>query len=199
MTTLHLTGNYLSIINTLRTHMWTVNFQMFKLVLEKAEEPEIKCQHPLDHGKSKRVPEKTSTSALLTMPKPLTVWITRHCGKFWKRWEYQAPWPASWEICIQARKQQWEPVMEQWTIQNWERSTSGYILSSCLFNLHAQYIMGHAMLDESQSGIKFSGRNINKSRYADETTLMAESKGELCFRGRERASWRWKRGVKNLS
>ena len=46
-------------------------------------------QHPLDHGKSKRVPEKTSISALLTMPKPSTVWITINCGKFWKRWEYQ--------------------------------------------------------------------------------------------------------------
>ena len=73
-------------------------------------------------------------------------------------------------------------------IQNWERSTSGYILSPCLFNLYAVYIMEHAMLDESQSGIKFSGRNINKLTYADETTLMAERKGELCFRGRERAS-----------
>ena len=47
------------------------------------------CQHPLDYRKSKRVPEKTSISALLTMPKPLTVWITINCGKFFKRWEYQ--------------------------------------------------------------------------------------------------------------
>ena len=47
------------------------------------------CQHPLDHGKSKRISEKTSISALLTMPKPLTVWITINCGKFWKRWKYQ--------------------------------------------------------------------------------------------------------------
>ena len=44
--------------------------------------------------------QKTSTSALLTMPKPLTVWITVNCGKFWKRWEYQTTWPASWETCI---------------------------------------------------------------------------------------------------
>jgi len=49
---------------------------------------------------------KTSISALLTMPKPLTVWITTNCGKFWKRWEYQTIWPASWEICMQVRKQQ---------------------------------------------------------------------------------------------
>ena len=62
--------------------MRTVNVQMFKLVLEKAEEPEIKLPTLLGHGKSKRVPEKTSISALLTMPKPLTVWITVNCGKF---------------------------------------------------------------------------------------------------------------------
>ena len=56
-----------------------------KLGLEKAEEPEIKLQHPMDHRKSKRVPEKTSTSASLTTPKPLIVWITTNCGKFFKR------------------------------------------------------------------------------------------------------------------
>ena len=57
---------------------------MFKLDLENVEEPEIKLQHPLDHRKNKRVPEKTSISALLTVPKPLTVWITKNCGKFLK-------------------------------------------------------------------------------------------------------------------
>ena len=51
---------------------------------------------------------KTSISALFTMPKPLTVWITINCGKFWKRWEYQTTWPASWETYIQVRKQQLE-------------------------------------------------------------------------------------------
>ena len=50
--------------------------------------------------------QKTSISALLNMPKPLTVWITINCGKFWKRWEYQTTWPASWEMCMQVRKQQ---------------------------------------------------------------------------------------------
>ena len=58
---------------------------------------------------------KTSISALLTMPKPLTVWITINCGKFWKRWEYQTTWSASWEICMQVRKQQLELDMEQQT------------------------------------------------------------------------------------
>ena len=58
---------------------------------------------------------KTSISASLTMLKSLTVWITTTCGKFWKRWEYQTPWPASWEICMQIKKQQLEPDMEQLT------------------------------------------------------------------------------------
>ena len=60
-------------------------------------------------------PSTLSISALLTMPKPLTVWITINCGKFWKRWEYQTTWPAFWEICMQVRKQQLELDMEQWT------------------------------------------------------------------------------------
>ena len=58
---------------------------------------------------------KTSISALLTMPKPLTVWITINYGKFRKRWKYQTTWPASWEICMQVRKQQLELDMEQQT------------------------------------------------------------------------------------
>ena len=49
----------------------------------------------------------------LTMPKPLTAWITINCRKFWKRWEYQTTWPTSWETCMQVRKQQLEMDMEQ--------------------------------------------------------------------------------------
>ena len=58
---------------------------------------------------------KTSISALLTMPKPLTVWITINCGKFLKRWEYRTIWSASWETCMQVRKQQLELDVEQQT------------------------------------------------------------------------------------
>ena len=58
---------------------------------------------------------KTSTSALLTMPKHLTMCITINCGKFWKSWQYQTTWAASWEICMQVRKQQLELDMEQQT------------------------------------------------------------------------------------
>ena len=59
--------------------------------------------------------QKKSISALLTMPKPLTMWITINCGKFFKRWRYQTTWPASWETYMQVRKQQLELDMEQQT------------------------------------------------------------------------------------
>ena len=95
--------------------MWTMNFQMFKQVLEKAEEPETKLPTSAGSSKKQEGSRKTSISALLTMPKPLTVWITRNCGKFWKRWEYQTTWPASWETYVQVRKQQLELDMEQQT------------------------------------------------------------------------------------
>ena len=71
------------------------SFQMFKLVLEKAEEPEIKLPTSAGSWKKQDSFRKTSTSALLTMPKPLTVWITTNCGKFLKRQEYQTTLPAS--------------------------------------------------------------------------------------------------------
>ena len=93
----------------------TVNFKPFKLVLEKAEEPEIKFPTFTGSFKKQERSRKTSISALLTMPKPLTVWITINCGKFWKRWEYQTTWPASWETYMQVRKQQLELDMEQQT------------------------------------------------------------------------------------
>ena len=66
-----------------------MNFQMFKLDLEKAEEPEIKLPTSVGSSKKQESSRKTSTSALLTMPKPLTVWITTNSGKFLRKWEYQ--------------------------------------------------------------------------------------------------------------
>ena len=66
-----------------------MNFQMFKLVLEKAEEPEIKLPTSAGSSKNQESSRKTSISALLTMPKTLTVWITTNSGKFLKKWEYQ--------------------------------------------------------------------------------------------------------------
>ena len=74
--------------------------------------------------KKVRDPEKTSISALLIIPKPLIVWITTNCGKFWKRWEYQIIWLASWEICMQIKKQQLELDIEHMTGSNRKRSMS---------------------------------------------------------------------------
>ena len=91
------------------------NFQMFKLDLEKAEEPEIKL--PNIHwitGKAREF-HKNIYFCFIDMLKPLTVWITTNYGKFLKKWEYQTTWPASWEICVQVKKQQFELDMEQQT------------------------------------------------------------------------------------
>ena len=96
-------------------NMWTMNSQMFKLVLEKAEEPEIKLPTSAGSLKKQERSRKTSISSLLTMPKPLTVWITINCGKVFKRWAYQTTLPASWETYMQVRKQQLELDMEQQT------------------------------------------------------------------------------------
>ena len=94
---------------------WTENFQMFKLDLEKSVEPEIKLPTTIGSSIKQESSRKTSASALLTMPKPLTVWIRANCGKFLKIWEYQTTWPASWEICMQVKKQQLEQYMGQHT------------------------------------------------------------------------------------
>ena len=88
---------------------------MFKMDLENAEEPQIKLPTSTRSSKKQESSRKTNISALLTMPKLLTVWIIKNCGKFWKKWKYQTTWPASWEICTQVRKQQLELGMEQQT------------------------------------------------------------------------------------
>ena len=83
--------------------------------LEKAEEPEIKLPTSVASSKKQESSRKAHTVALLTTPKPLTVWITTNGVKFFKRWEYEATWPASWEICMRVKKQQLELDMEQQT------------------------------------------------------------------------------------
>ena len=80
---------------------------------------------------------------------------------------------------MQVKKQQLEPYIEQDWFQIGKGVWQGCILSPCLFHLYAEYIMRNAGLDEAQAGIKTAGRNINNLRYADDTTLMAESEEEL--------------------
>ena len=95
--------------------MWTVNFQMFKLNLEKAEEPEIKLSTSHWIIEKAREFQKNIYFCFIDYAKAFD-WVDQiSCGKFWKRWEYQTTWPASWEICMQVRKQQLELDMEQQT------------------------------------------------------------------------------------
>ena len=128
----------------------------------------------IETSKSSR---KTSTSALLTTLKPLTLWITTNCGKLFKRWGYITGLLrnlyADQEATVRIRH-----VTMNW-FQTGKGVRQGYVLSPCLLNLYTEYIMWNAGLDEAQAGIKIVGKNINNLRYADDTTLMAESKEEL--------------------
>ena len=113
---------------------------MFKLELEKAEEPEIKLPTSSGSQKKQKNSRKASSSASLTMLKPLTGWITTNCRKFFKRWECQTTWPASWEICVQVKKQ----VRTRHGTTDWFQIGKGVhqvcILSPYLFYLYAEYI-----------------------------------------------------------
>ena len=131
--------------------VWTKNFQMFKLDLEKVEEPEIKL--PISSGSKKKQnnSKKTpSTSALLTTLKPLTVWITTDCGNFLEMW-------LSGHLNCLLRNLY---TSQEATVRNghgtidWLKLGKGVqvcILSPCLFNLYAEYIMQNAEMDESQA------------------------------------------------
>jgi len=95
-------------------------------------------------------------------------------GKFFKRWEYQTTLPVSWEICMQVKKQQLEPDMEQQTGSKLGKA----VHQGCLFNICRAH-HENARLDEAQAGIKIARRNTSNLRYADDTTLMTESEEEL--------------------
>ena len=121
------------------------------------------------------VPEKTSISALLTMPMPLTVWITIN-------WEILKEMGIPDHLICLLRKLyagQEATVRTGHGTVNWFQIGKGLhqgcILSPCLFKFYAEYTMTNAGLEEAQAGIKIAGRDINHLRYADDTTLMAES------------------------
>ena len=116
---------------------------------------------------------KISTSALLTMPKPLTVWITTNSGKFLKTWEYLTSLLRNLYAGQEAAVRTGHGTTDWFQIG--KGVCQGCILSLHLFNLYAEYLIRYAGLDEAQAGIKIAGRNINNLRYADDTTLMAES------------------------
>ena len=167
------------------SNVWTINFQMFKLVLEKAEEPEIKLNQ---------------RSILMIR------WIIEKAREFQKNiYSCFIDYAKAFD-CVDHNKQ-WKTLKEmgipdhltcllrnlytssEATVKTGHGTTDwfqiekgvrqGCILSPCLFNLYAEYIRRNAGLDEAQAGIKIAGRNINHLRYADVTTLMAESEEEL--------------------
>ena len=155
-----------------------MNLWMSKLVLEKLEEPEIKLPTSAGSLKKQESSRKTSISVLLTMPKPLTVWITINVENS-ERDGNRVPRdpPLEKPIC-RSRSNRTGHGTTDW-FQTGNGVGQGFILSPCLFNLYAEYIMRNTGLEEAQAGIKIAGRNINNLRYADDTTLMEESEEEL--------------------
>ena len=149
---------------------WTSRYSR---CLEKAEEAEIKLPTSTESSKKQESSTKISTSALLTMPKPLTVWTTTNSGKFL---EMQVP--DNLTCLLRNLYAGQEATVRTGHGTDWfqigKGVRQGCILSPCLFNLYAEYIMRNAGLDEVQAGIKLARRNINNLRYADDTTLMVE-------------------------
>ena len=147
--------------------------------LEKAEKPEIKLPTSTGSLKKQESSRKTSTSALLSMPKPLTVWITIN----WKILKEMGI-PDHLTCLLRNISAGQEATVRtghgktDW-FQIGKGECQGCILSSFLFNLYEEYIMRNVGLDEEQAGIKIAWRNINNLRYTVVTILMAESKEEL--------------------
>ena len=150
---------------------------MYKLGLEEAEEPEIKWPTSIGSLKKQESSRKTSTSALLTILKPLiTLCESQKTGKFLRDGNTRPPdLPPEKSIC-RSRSNSFRTGhgTTDW-FQIGKGVHQGCILSPCFFNFYAEYIMRNAGLNEAQAGIKIAGRNINNLRYADDTTLMAES------------------------
>ena len=151
---------------------------MFQLVLEKAEETEIKLPTSIGSQKKQENSRKNIYFCFIDYAKAFDC-VEHNCGKFLKRWEYQTTLPASCKTCMQVKKQQLEPDLNNLLDQNWERNTSRLYTVILLFKLYAEYIIRNARLDEAQARIKNVQRNINSLRYADDTTFMAESKEQL--------------------
>ena len=153
-----------------------MKFQMFKLVLEKAEEPEIKL--PTSAGSSKRQESSRKTSICF-----------RDYAKAFDCVDHNKLWKILKEMgipdhltCLLRNLYAGQEVIirtgngtTDW-FQIGKGVHRGCIVSPCLFNLYAEYIMVNAGLDEAQAGVKIPGRNINNLRYADDTTLMQKVK-----------------------
>ena len=152
---------------------------MYKLDLEKAEEPEIKLPTSLGSQIKQENSRKTSTSTSLTTLKPLTVWISTN----WKILKEIGTPDHLTCLLRNLQADQEATVRTRHGTTDWFKTgkgvSQGCVLLPCLFNLYAEYIMRNVGLDESQFGIKIARGKINNLRYADDMTLMAESKEDL--------------------
>ena len=144
-----------------------MNFLMFKLVLERQRNQRSNCQHPLDHGKSKRVPEKKTKTDFCFIDYAKTFDCVNHRKLCKVLQEVGTP---DYLTCLlrnlysgqKARVRTRHETMDWFQIG--KGVGQGCILSPCIFNLYAKYIMRNAGLDEAQTGIKIAGRNINNLR-----------------------------------
>ena len=155
-----------------------MNFQMFKLDLEKAEEPEIKL--PTSAGSLKKQEfQKNIYFCFIDYAKIFD------CVDHNKLWKILKEMGLDHLTCLLRNlySGQEATIRTGHGTTDWFQTGKGVhqgcILAPCLFNLYAEYIMRSAGLEEPQTGIKIARRNINNLRYADDTTLMAESKEEL--------------------
>ena len=151
---------------------------MFKVDLEKLEEPKIKLPTSAGSWKKQDSTRKTSISASLTMQ---SLWL---CGSKQTVENSSRDWSDHLTCLLRNLYAGQEATVRtghettDW-FQIWKGVHQDCILSPCLFHFYAEYIIRNTGLEEAQAGIKIAGRNINNLRYADDTTLMAESEEEL--------------------
>ena len=156
-----------------------MNFQMFKLVLEKAEEPDIKLPTPTGSWKKQESSRKNIYFCFIDYAKAFD------CVDHNKLWKILKEIGIPDHLTCLLRNLY---AGQEATVRTGHGTTDwfkigkgvhqGCILSPCFFNVYIEYIMRNAGLEETQAGIKIAGRNINNLRYADDTTLMAESEEE---------------------
>ena len=153
---------------------------MFRLVLEKAEEPEIKLPTSAGSLKKQESSKKISIFCFIDYAKAFD------CVDYNKLWKILKEMELPDHLTCLLRNlyaDQEATVRTGHGATDWfqigKGVCQGCILSPCLFNLYAEYIMRNTGVEEAQAGIKIGGRNINNLRYADDTTLMAENEEEL--------------------
>ena len=165
---------------------------MFKLDLEKVEEWEIKLPTCTGSSKKHESSRKTSTSALLTMPKPSTVWITASCGNFWKRQEYQTTWPASWEISMLVKKQL---DMEQQTSSKLGKE---YVKAVYCHPAYLTYMQSTSREPLGWMKHKLESRLLGEISVSSDRQMIPPLRHEAKKNWKD-SWWKWKRRVKKLA